>query len=192
MGLDMTTYVEVKREGKWVLIEDKIFTDAPDKSNSPFNWRSYAMYGFLGNMRNDSNSEYLSYCRGLPEDSEYLNSPHKHAYTFNPFSGEDIPLSMQETNKSWLYDIGHGHSFVYLKELLDFDYSKKFEDLRGDETIYDSREKVIGYNGCVIVEPGYGEIKSYTDFLPETFFTNIQELRTLGVPEDVRVFFYFD
>ena len=108
------------------------------------------MYGFLANVRNYSRVPPISEPRGLPEDIS-----------------EDVK---SESEEYWSGD-GHSHSWVSLKELLDFDYEKTFEDRRCE---------------------GDGEVVSFKKFLGEQFFAQIEILKTLGDPEDVRIVFFFD
>lgn len=63
------------------------------------------------------------------------------------------------------YDSCYDHSESYLtsKELIDFDYDKKAT-----------------------------ENESYRDYLGDLFFTHIEELKSLGNPDEVRVIFWFD
>ena len=96
MGCDIHPYCEKLVDGKWEFVLTNIF-----------DWRSYSIFGFLGDVRNYSCCEPLSKNRGLPEDvSEYVK---KIRY-------ED--------------DQCHSTSFLTLKELLDFDYDKTFWNRR--------------------------------------------------------------
>ena len=119
MGCDIHCYAEKKVNGKWEKIGDVFPLDdwwknylKKDFNDSPFDWRSYAMFGFLADVRNYSNSEYLSEPKGLPDD---------------------ISKEVQEKADDWEGD-GHSHSFLTVKELTDFDYNKTFFDDRGKET----------------------------------------------------------
>ena len=111
MGCDIHSYAEKKVNGKWEKVGEVFPMDEWDRNyykkdfnDSPFDWRSYPMFGFLADVRNYSNSEYLSEAKGLPDD---------------------ISKEVQEKADDWEGD-GHSHSWLSVKELLDFDYDKTF------------------------------------------------------------------
>lgn len=58
-------------------------------------------------------------------------------------------------------------SWATLKELLAFDYDQEFVKRDGTTT-------------------------TVREFLPKHFFVNLEELKALGEPEDVRILFHFD
>lgn len=142
MGTDIHTVVETKdpATGRWEMV----------KGLHPFEWRDYSIFGFLGNVRNDSECEPLSDHRGLPEGLS---------------EGGQVALGYREDY--------HSHSWVMLKELLDFDYDKMFWDRRHDS---DEEERQV----------------TYREHLLEDFFRDLDELKLLGGPEHVRVIFWFD
>lgn len=188
MGADIYSFVEVKRNNKWEIIKEEIFPSYDSKTSSPFDYRSYSLFGFLADVRNYSHCTPIRECRGLPEDSEYLNSPSPYAYQRNPMSGEPIPLSEQETIKSDILEGGYyGHSWLLLKELLDFDYDQTFWDRR-----ITREEKPNCFNSAALAEEGEGQIITYREHLWEHFFEEIEILKTLGDPENVRIVFWFD
>lgn len=156
MGADINGFVEVRKNNKWVKLETPHFTYTDGNDEMPFNWRNYAMFGFLSNVRNDSQSGYISEPKGLPLDSDYLETL-KHDTIF-----------FKETLREEIESNGKGSSFVTLKELLSFDYSKRFFDAR------------------------HGVETSYSDFLSEGFFLHIEEMKQLGNPSDVRFVFWFN
>ena len=119
MGCDIHSYAEKKVNEKWEKVGEVFPMDEWDRNyykkdfnESPFDWRSYAMFGFLADVRNYYNSEYLSEPKGLPDD---------------------ISQEVKEKADDWDGD-GHSHSFLTVKELTDFDYGKTFFDDRGKET----------------------------------------------------------
>lgn len=165
MGCDIHSFVEVKKDGKWIKEENALFDDGWNgKSTSPFDWRHYAMFSFFAGVREKLGIEQLSEPRGLPDDSECLNEkldkPYEMYYNFGSTGfcktvGDEI-----------LYDVDyHSHSYLLLKELVDFDYSKKLD---------------------------YGDCETYADLFSDAYFNNIETLKTLGNPEDVRFVFWFD
>jgi len=95
MGCDIHSYSEKQIKGIWT-----------DLDFSPFNWRSYGMYGFLAGVRNYSSTKPISEPRGVPHTSPVL--------------------------KEYLDDVGYYHSASHLtvKELLEFDYEQPTEDRR--------------------------------------------------------------
>ena len=154
MGCDIHSYAEKKVNGKWEKVGEVFPMDEWDRNyykkdfnDSPFDWRSYPMFWFLADVRNYSNSEYLSEAKGLPDD---------------------ISKEVQEKADDWEGD-GHSHSWLSVKELLDFDYDKTF--------FYDLEK----------------ETETYTSFLGKHFFDDLEILKNLDEnPENVRVVFWFD
>lgn len=177
MGADIHSFAEKKINGKWIRIEEEVFHEYDDNYTSePFGWRSYAVFGFLADVRNYSHSPVISEPRGLPDDSEYLNQ----------FAYEDYGTSYtnRQDIEGWEY---HSMSWLLLSELLEYDYYQKFEDLR-----YTEQTSPNVFNGAAISEIGKGEITVLKDFLGTGFFKDIDVLKTLGEPENVRIVFYFD
>jgi hypothetical protein len=146
MGCDIHVITEVKENDKW-----------RRDDYTPFDWRSYSLFGFLADVRNYDRCEPLTKLRGFPEDS-----------------------STSVTDDD-LWDT-HSHSYVILKELLDFDYAKTFWN----------RRITRGNDGAALAEKGEGEIISYQNNLGSSFFEDLDKLRELGEPEDVRILFCFD
>ena len=191
MGCDIHPFVEVQTNGKWKRIESGHFsildtwsrsyekkTYGTEMLSSPFNYRDYGLFGFLADVRNYSHSEVLSEHKGLPVDSEHLNEEIKDSWGFT-------------TRKKELEEDGDYHSRTYLtlKELLDFDYDKKFWDKRCVRN-NDGAAKARIHPSVPYL--GEGEITTYRKFLGRQFFHHLAELQELGRPEDVRVVFYFD
>jgi hypothetical protein len=162
MGCDIHSFAEVKRNGKWERLTEKVFKSWDGSLiDAPFDLRNYSVFGFLADVRNYSDCKPLSQPKGFPQDSEWLNEIHK----------KDKDL----TNLRYYLEDGdyHSHSFFTLKELVDFDYEQTFEDGRAE----------------VSEEP---KIITYREHLWEKYFDDIDVLKTLGEPEDVRVVFWFD
>ncbi len=191
MGADIHIFAEVKKDNKWKKLTDDIFPDGPDRKTShPFDWRSYGMFGFLADVRNYSNIPPLGDKKGLPDDSEYLNSELQSPTGFNyGYVDNGTAYTVKESvEKDLDY---HSKSYYTLKELVDFDYDKTFEDLR-----YTKTTKLLGggiiSNGAEVAEPGHGSITTFREFLGEGFFEHIEILKTLESPENVRIIFWFD
>lgn len=153
MGCDIHPIAEVRKEGKWTAVTSDVFPlnewdreyYKKDFGKTPFHWRSYSMFAFLAGVRkNYNNCEPLAEPKGMPDDAS------------------DVARELEEY---WGIE-GHSHSYLTLKELLEFDYDKTLE--------------------------GEGEIVTYREELGPLFFEHLEALKTLGDPEDVRVVFLFD
>lgn len=178
MGCDIHIFVERKKNDKWVHYNRKHFSslwekETGEKENSPFDWRSYGMFGFLAGVR-------YSYIKPIKEP----------AYTIPDDASEYVKKQFEQ----WQGD-GHSHSFLTVRDLIEFDYN---QDLRepGDDFSINSRrvlfEKIHKKNTDFDLE---GMDKTYYDFLggPDAiFFTHINELAELGGLDDVRIVFWFD
>ncbi len=164
MGADIHCFAEVKKYGKW-----EINTEIDE----PFGNRNYGVFGFLADVRNYCCIPRIAELKGLPNDSEYLNSKGRWDKTRRLEIENDVDY--------------HSCSYLTLKELIDFDYTKTFENLRYTETYGNVS------NGAAVHEKGEGEIVSFEDYLGATFFRDIEILKILDEnPENVRVVFYFD
>lgn len=195
MGCDIHTIAEIKTSKGWLPLKSDgrtstwgTFYEEEPEYLSPFNWRSYSMFGFLADVRNYSHCTPLSEPRGLPDDSEHLNSPSPYSYDTSPMSGELIPENERKTIKSDLLDGGyHSHSFVTLSELLSFDYEQTFWDRR-----ITKQTGPNSWNGASLAEEGEGKVITYREHLGEGFFKDLELLKSLGEPENIRVLFWFD
>jgi hypothetical protein len=116
-----------------------------------FNNRSYRLFGFFAGVRNYSGIKPISNARGLPDwyDSNYL-----YDYYY------------------------HNHSWLSVKELVEFDYEEMTED----------RRCTVGNGGCTC-EVGQGEKMSYREFLGEHYFKELAALEECGC---THVVFWFD
>lgn len=174
MGCDIHGFLEIRKNNKWEKFESEIFPEYDDyKTSAPFQWRNYGLFGFLADVRNYSCVPPIQERIGLPKDSDFLDSEfEKDWYTGDIITQRDYILD---------YD-GHSHSHIYLKTLLEFDYSQSFWD----------RRVTKGNNGASLAEEGEGRVISFKDFLGEGFFEHIELMKSLGSPEDVRFIFWFD
>lgn len=108
MGCDIHSKVQVRNDGVWKTVEERLFPmafewDGHTHTNEPFDWRSYGMFGFLADVRNYSHVPPISQPRGLPP----------------------------EAGSNDYYEFGdHSFSWLGLDELLAFDYDATFEDRR--------------------------------------------------------------
>lgn len=176
MGADIHSFAEVRKNGKWVRVEKPVFKEGKE----PFGVRSYAVFGFLADVRNYSCCAPISEPKGLPEDSEYLN-----AFTANDGWG-NLRQEMAE-----FQDFYHSCSHLTLKELLDFDYEQEFWDRRISRTTTYPNGAVVTDGAC-LAEEGEGETVTYRNHLGSWYFEDLETLKKLGAPEDVRVVFGFD
>lgn len=186
MGCDIHSFAEVKRKEKWERVNDKIFPDFGSKINEPFGWRSYSMFSFLAGVRNYDHCEPLSELKGLPKNSEWLNSDSKYQEQRSYYTEEpvNIETNYDDIDNNWNY---HSKSYLTLKELLNFDYEKTFWNRRVTKQTGPN-----SYNGASLAEKGEGKIISYRENLGQQFFDVIEVLKKLGNPETVRVVFWFD
>lgn len=178
MGCDIHSFAERKIKDKWVKVTRPIFLEKTE----PFGWRSYDLFGFLADVRNLSNIKPIGAIEGLPNDSEFLNDLYDKSDNAEQYYGKNY------TNKRDIIDNDNYHSFYHLtlKTLLDYDYTQTFQDVRGklDDRNYRYTDKLD--------IPKDIEFISVQDFLGEGFFKDIETLKTLGNPEDVRIIMYFD
>lgn len=81
----------------------------------------------------------------------------------------------------------HSDTFVTLNELINFDYEATVEDRRGCKQISP------GLTDCAAdMGEGNGTVITFREFLGQGFFDDIEILKTLGLPDDVRVLMSFD
>lgn len=156
MGCDIHVFLEKKNKaGTYEMVEGEILDH-----------RSYALFGFLANVRNYSAVKPISEPRGIPSDVSW------------PVSDEI---------KSWDGD-GHGHSWLSVKELTEFDYNQIMEDRRC------TRPRILAgglsiMDGGSTCEPGEGEKIPYSEFLGEFIMNEIKRLPQTGAD---RIVFFFD
>jgi hypothetical protein len=173
VGTDIHPFVEVRRDGKWHLLQSHVFPDLSyDRdgedvwyhTNIPFNgMRSYALFGFLADVRNYSESPVIATMRGLPPD---------------------VSDDLREEHDGWNY---HSASYLTLKEMADFNYDQIFWDRR--VTKFNGRY----WDGTARAEEGEGEHLTLHEFLPNRYFDDLEIMANLGyAPEDVRLVFWFD
>lgn len=98
MGCDIHAYAERKTNRGWEPVGDL----------SPFDWRSYGLFGFLAGVRNYSAIPPIAEKRGFPDDA-----------------GNEV----REEYKSWECD-AHSASWLSMTELEAFDYDAPMEDRR--------------------------------------------------------------
>jgi hypothetical protein len=173
MGADIHSFAEVRKNGKWLRVEEPLFEDYGDKKTTePFGWRSYAMFSFLADVRNDGHCTPICDPKGLPDDSEWLNTPlgEPQRYVYYGHDNGTATTRKGEVECDINY---HSCSWLTLKELLGFDYDQKL--FLSDASIGEEWKAT-----------------TYKERLGEWFFRDMGVLGTLGAPENVRVVFWFD
>ena len=149
MGCDIHTFAERRTlDGQWETVKF-----------APFDWRSYAIFGFLAGVRNYSMVEPISEPRGLPED-------------FLSWARDEI-RNMGYHTASWLG----------VQELLDFDYEQIMEDRRCTRQLGPNL-----WSGGETCDVGEGEKTTYREFLGEGFFTDLNKLKELDADRIVFAF----
>lgn len=168
MGCDITSVVEVRENDLWHVIYPEFKFDEHMYTN-PFPYRSYSLFAFLAGVRNYSKIKPLIEQRGLPEDiSDGAKGEFGYWDTFG-FNSEPY--------FTWNSHYG-SFSHIYLKELIDFDYTQELEDRR--------------YNGDTLPE-GEGVKMTYDEYIGGHIEPVVKTLTQLGKnPEDVRIVFAFD
>ena len=141
----------------------EVYTNQWDYVDDLELYRSYGLFGFLADIRNYSCVPPISKCRGLPASiNENLADLFENEYD------------------------RHSASYLYIRELLDFDYSQVFEDRR---TTKQTGNMVDGAHIC---EPGQGEKTTFKAFLGPCYFKILEKLKQYGEPDQVRLVFWFD
>lgn len=145
MGCDIHIIAQRRVDGGWTEAKGAFVDGA-----SPFDWRSYSMFGFLAGVRNYSAVPPISEPRGLPED-----------------------FDADEEAGGFVGD--HSFSWLTVKELSDFDYDQLFEDRRVTRQIGPNLR-----SGAITADVGDGELTTYRKFLGEGFFKDLAELQRIG------------
>lgn len=123
MGYVMINFVEVRnQQGKWVKIgpifpHESFKSDKPiEYSDEPFDATNYDLYALLGAKVRITDITPITTLKGLPDDSEYLNSKE-----------DDFMLTWNgETRKEAILsnDNGRDFSHIYLLDLLQLEERK--------------------------------------------------------------------
>jgi hypothetical protein len=130
----------------------------------PFEWRDYGLFGFLADVRNYSFVPPLGPCKYvLPLDTA-------------------VEVSAELANDDEAYNV----SWFTLNELIAFDYGATFEDRRTTKQLSPG-----SYDGGADTGPGNGIITTFRDFLGTRYFADLDELKTLGDADKVRIIFWF-
>jgi len=169
MGCDIHSFAEVRKNGKWEVVDDDVFPYTFSSCGSePFHWRSYGIFGFLANVRNYSR---------VPT----IEGP-KHAIPV------DASPTVVDKYEQWSGD-AHTASWLTLRQLLEFDYDKVFWDRRITKQLGPNCWTGVGLAENEVTEGGHPTVRT---FLGEHFFGHLEVLKTLGALDDVRIVFWFD
>lgn len=94
------------------------------------------------------------------------------------------------SHKIWLEDIGIGYdaSYLYLEDLIAFNYNLPIQKKTG-------WEEISGVH-CTkawsrVLKSGYEIIPTYRKVLGEKFFIDLDFLKTIGKPREVRIVYWF-
>lgn len=145
MGCDIHTMVDIWENGQWVLCKGH-YSPFTDEAGYP---RDYNTFSFLANIRNEVGCPYISEPRGLTEERK-----------------EETKEESYHGHSNY-YDSYHSHSWITLKELLEYDYKKLFKDERTRKCVLyisDSDEialKEKGRDPIMFPRDGYYEYYFY-------------------------------
>jgi hypothetical protein len=140
---------------------------------SPFTTQRYGVFAFLADVRNDFLLTPVAFHKGLPEGHESVE-------IVVSFYGH---TEMRSRYPDAILE-GHSKAYVYLRELLSFNYDQQFEDRRN----YGHR----GPDWKDSVAPGEGSLTTYRELLGPGFFEDLDVLKNIGEPDRVRVVLAFD
>lgn len=163
MGCDIHLWYERKTNDSW----QDVSVPVDEWKAGPLDHRSYATFGFLADVRNYSAITPICEPRGWPTDFKHTK-PDREEY--DPWYRDD---------EGYMFDEYHSHSWLSIKELLDYDYDQIVED----------RRVTRNGNGGVTCDPGEGKQETLREFLGEGFFQDLQTLHECGVE---RIVFAFD
>lgn len=135
----------------------------------PLDHRSYAIFGFLADVRNYSAIKPICEPRGWPEDFRYSSAGRT----------DDRYWCRDDYDYDFMFDEYHTHTWLSIDELLNYDYDQLVED----------RRVTINNNGGCTCEPGDGKTETLREFLGEGFFRDLKTLKECGVE---RIVFAFD
>jgi hypothetical protein len=110
MGTDISSYVEIHRDGRWIVPSEVRFKpiDEYEDGSAPFQGRDYGLFGFLADVRNYAECPTITPCRGLPDDVS------------------DEVAKKYDSQSEFVF----GTSWLTLAELLAYDYDRTFVNQR--------------------------------------------------------------
>lgn len=161
MGTDIKTWA-VDKDGNDITNQGNWGETYGWQHTHPFDWRSYAMFGWLADVRNYSEFKPIAKLRDLSEAPKWLSN---------------------DENGDW-WDCSYGNSWVSVSELVSYDYDAPVEDRRVTRRLPSG----VLSGGCTCDEGG-GEMTTMREVLGKEFFDNVEELVRIGAD---RVYFCFD
>lgn len=176
MGTSVNTIMEIYDGHEWRVNYSDLFP-VPKcyvdwlgcATDAPFKIQNYAVFAFVADVRNMSCVKPIAEPRGLPDDR---------------FSSEGIVgwggIACQISRYPVEFEKGHSKTFLSAAELLAVDYDATFEDRRSAGGLRDT------------VAEGEGVTKSLREFLGQSFFNDLDVLRKLDDPDNVRIIFSFE
>lgn len=184
MGCDIHLFVEKKNNNKWEAVKGKnpyfgCWANEPEECYKDwfYNSRNYSLFSVLADVRNNYNIKPIATPKGLPIDVS------------------DI---VRKESDEWDGD-GHSHSWLTLKELLDYDINQTIT-AKGmiSPAQYSSLQQGINPSSWC----GWTSQEDYisakweeklNDFVGFFWTENIPQLQALtNNPEDIRIVFWFD
>ncbi len=177
MGATVETLVELFDGKEWDVVYDEIYPSSnvtESNNSSPFGDQHYALFAFIGNVRNFFMLNPIAQSRGLPDDHESIEQQAPLTFAYDEVeSASRYPYQILE---------GHSQTWVSVRELLDFNYDQPIEDRR----CY----SVHTTNGSV--PKGEGVTTTYRELLGEHYFKELNILSKISSPENARVVFSFN
>ena len=163
MGVDIHAFVEKRTQTGWEEIID-YYGNRNIYSENPFHNRNTNLFAFLANVRNEEKRiPGLGAPRGIPKD---VSRPTEEIDNHASYG------DMIVTQPAWWFRDCHSCTWVTLHELLNFDYSKKFK--YGEENCFNK------------------ELISLQELLPDSYFKELEKLKTFGDPKNIRLIICFD
>lgn len=136
----------------------------------PFEGQNTGFFAFLANFRNDFMLTPVTHHDGLPDGHESVEQ------VINLLGDKGFVSRYPDRILEGNFPV-----HVYLNELIEFNYDQQFENLRNYGP---------GLNDSV--EPGEGVMTTYRELLGHKYFADLESLKEIGEPCDVRVIVVFE
>ena len=118
MGTDIHMAAEVRKNGKWELVTAKLFTGWGDeKTNIPYEGRNYNLFSMLADVRNGYGFA------GCITGERIIPISEPKGYPSDMCQELKHNLECDDCNE-WYLSNDHSASFLTLKELLEYDWSR--------------------------------------------------------------------
>lgn len=184
MGCDIHLFIEKRVDGKWEPVKGGnpyfgIWADEPKESYNGwfYNSRNYSLFAVLAGVRNNYDIKPIAEPKGLPTD---------------------ISDIVKTDSDRWDCD-GHSHSWLTLKELLDYDINKTItvKGMISPVQYASLNQGITPTSWC-----GWTNQEDYinaewqealNNFVEFFWKENVPQLQALtDNPEDIRIVFWFD